>query len=93
MPAVAPKAILKTPEAIEYVGGERLFEGLRQHHGDILKPFSRTRNNACTWRVATLDTAIAAAEAAGTFIETVTHTPPKPRRRRRIPTAQDPPPA
>ena len=33
-----------------------------------MRPFSRTPNGRETWRVATLDAALAAAEAAGTFV-------------------------
>jgi hypothetical protein len=75
MPAVVSQAILKTTDAKKYVGGERLFQGLLKHHSSIMKPFSRASNNACTWRVATLDAAIAAAEAAGTFLEEVKFDP------------------
>jgi hypothetical protein len=75
MPAFATKAVLSTPEAIPYVGGERIFLGLRQHHQAIMRPLSRTPNGRETWRVATLDAALAAAEAAGTFIESLSLNP------------------
>lgn len=68
MPAFATKAVLTTPEAIPYVGGERFFVGLREAHPQIMRPFSRTPNGRETWRVATLDAALAAAESAGTFV-------------------------
>jgi|GEM_PF-4157503 len=68
MPAAVPTAVLKTPQAVKYVGGERIFNGLREHHSAILKPFSQTSNGSRSYLVADLDAALLVAREAGTFV-------------------------
>lgn len=69
MPAAVDTAVLKTPAAVRYCGGERIFEGLLKHHANILKPFSQTSNGARSYLVADLDAALLVARSSGTFIE------------------------
>lgn len=79
--ATIPRAVLSQQEAIDYVHGETIFHGLITHHPAIMRPLTQAANNRRTWLRSTLDTALAAAHAAQTFIHPPTRKPSQPCRR------------
>lgn len=60
-------AVLSTKAAHDYVT-EAVFEGLLEHHGDILKPLRTVKRGDAYYRRATIDAALAVAEQTGTLI-------------------------
>lgn len=77
MPVFSNKAILDRPETIAYIGSEKIYEGLLANHPKDFTPFGRTPTGKLTFHVNTIDTALAIAKAAGTFLEE-----PKPSKRK-----------